>query len=53
MSAVIAAMITAVVGVLGALFAPLLHQRLTVRQRAEEARRDYRDPVRRGADDRP
>lgn len=37
MSAVIAAMITAVVGVLGTLFAPLLHQRLTVRQRAEEA----------------
>ncbi|WP_431774626.1 hypothetical protein [Streptomyces cucumeris] len=38
MSAVIAAMVTAVVGVLGTLFAPLLHQRLTARQRAEEAR---------------
>ncbi|WP_055548400.1 hypothetical protein [Streptomyces sp. NBRC 110028] len=37
MSAVITAMITAVVGVLGTLFAPLLHQRLTARQRAEEA----------------
>ncbi|MFF7650333.1 hypothetical protein ACFZCY_10805 [Streptomyces sp. NPDC007983] len=37
MSAVIAAMITAVVGVLGTLFSPLLHQRLTARQRAEEA----------------
>ncbi|MGW2326324.1 hypothetical protein ACWC5C_11210 [Streptomyces sp. NPDC001700] len=43
MTAVIAAMITAVVGVLGTLFAPLPHQRLTVRQRAEEVRRDYRD----------
>lgn len=41
-SAVIAAMITAVVGVLGTLFAPLLHQRLTVRQRAEEVRTEDR-----------
>ncbi|MBL1099045.1 hypothetical protein JK363_20715 [Streptomyces sp. 205] len=38
MSAVIAAMISAVVGVLGTLFAPLLHQRLTARRRLEEAR---------------
>ncbi|MFI9205407.1 hypothetical protein [Streptomyces sp. NPDC053048] len=38
MSAVIAAMVTAVVGVLGTLFAPLLTHRVTARQRAEEAR---------------
>ncbi len=38
MSAVIAAMLTAVVGVLGTLFAPLVSQRLTTRQRAEERR---------------
>ncbi|MFD9815270.1 hypothetical protein [Streptomyces sp. NPDC059080] len=37
MSAVIAAMITAVVGVLGTLFAPLLTHRITRRQRVEEA----------------
>ncbi|MBO8202232.1 hypothetical protein JW613_28665 [Streptomyces smyrnaeus] len=36
MSAVIAAMITAVVGVLGTLFAPVLTQRITARQRVEE-----------------
>lgn len=42
MTAVIAAMITAVVGVLGTLFAPLLHQRLTARQRAEEVRTEDR-----------
>ncbi|WP_190022943.1 hypothetical protein [Streptomyces hiroshimensis] len=36
MSAVIASMVTAVVGVLGTLFAPLLSQRLTARQRAAE-----------------
>ncbi|WP_167543179.1 hypothetical protein [Streptomyces violaceusniger] len=33
MSTVIAAMITAVVGILGALFPSLLQQRMTVRQR--------------------
>ncbi|GGT09924.1 hypothetical protein P6B95_29000 [Streptomyces atratus] len=38
MTAAITAMITAVVGVLGTLFSPFLAQRLTVRQRAEEAR---------------
>ncbi|MFD4944329.1 hypothetical protein ACFVYE_17055 [Streptomyces sp. NPDC058239] len=38
MTVAITAMITAVVGVLGTLFAPVLAQRLTVRQRAEEAR---------------
>ncbi|MET7860265.1 hypothetical protein ABZS81_24260 [Streptomyces sp. NPDC005318] len=38
MTAAITAMITAVVGVLGTLFAPMLAQRLTARQRAEEAR---------------
>ncbi|AXE79839.1 hypothetical protein [Streptomyces atratus] len=38
MTAAITAMITAVVGVLGTLFSPVLAQRLTVRQRAEEAR---------------
>ncbi|WP_307841449.1 hypothetical protein [Streptomyces endocoffeicus] len=37
MSTVIAAMITAVVGILGTLFAPLLQQRMTARQRGEEA----------------
>ncbi|GDY56084.1 hypothetical protein SVIO_067070 [Streptomyces violaceusniger] len=36
MSTVIAAMITAVVGILGTLFAPLLQQRMTARQRAED-----------------
>ncbi|MDJ1131787.1 hypothetical protein [Streptomyces iconiensis] len=36
MTAVIAAMITAVVGVLGTLFAPLISHRMTARQRAEE-----------------
>ncbi|MBO8194212.1 hypothetical protein ITI46_21480 [Streptomyces oryzae] len=36
MSAVIAAMITAVVGVLGTLFAPVLTQRVAARQREEE-----------------
>ncbi|MFE7468424.1 hypothetical protein ACFU6R_30575 [Streptomyces sp. NPDC057499] len=38
MTAAVTAMITAVVGVLGTLLAPALSQRLTVRQRAEEAR---------------
>ncbi|MFJ1545887.1 hypothetical protein [Streptomyces sp. NPDC088246] len=38
MTAAITAMITAVVGVLGTLFAPVLAQRLTARQRTEEAR---------------
>ncbi|MEU4891153.1 hypothetical protein AB0B12_03815 [Streptomyces sp. NPDC044780] len=42
MSAVIAAMITAIVGVLGTLFAPLLQQRLTARQRAEDAQAEER-----------
>ena len=37
MTAAITAMITAVVGVLGTLFAPILAQRLTARQRGEEA----------------
>ena len=37
MSAAVTAMITAVVGVLGTLFAPVLSQRLTARQRAEDA----------------
>jgi ribosome-associated translation inhibitor RaiA len=37
MTAAVTAMITAVVGVLGTLFAPVLSQRLTSRQRAEEA----------------
>ncbi|MEE4595333.1 hypothetical protein V2J94_26200 [Streptomyces sp. DSM 41524] len=37
MSTVIAAMITAVVGILGTLFAPLLQQRMTARQRSEDA----------------
>jgi len=37
MTAAVTAMITAVVGVLGTLFAPVLSQRLTARQRAEEA----------------
>lgn len=41
-TAVIAAMLTAVVGVLGTLFAPLLQQRITARQRAEEARAEDR-----------
>ncbi|WNM29843.1 hypothetical protein RKE30_05240 [Streptomyces sp. Li-HN-5-11] len=36
MTAAVTAMITAVVGVLGTLFAPVLSQRLTARQRAEE-----------------
>ncbi|WP_369204082.1 hypothetical protein [Streptomyces sp. PU-14G] len=36
MTAVVAAMITAVVGVLGTLFAPVLTQRISARQRAEE-----------------
>ncbi|MEU1948909.1 hypothetical protein ABZ554_42270 [Streptomyces sp. NPDC020125] len=40
MSTVIAAMITAVVGILGTLFAPVLQQRMTVRQREEDARRE-------------
>lgn len=35
MSTVIAAMITAVVGILGTLFAPVLQQRMTAAQRAE------------------
>ncbi|MER5449033.1 hypothetical protein ACFV29_01200 [Streptomyces sp. NPDC059690] len=39
MTAAVTAMITAVVGVLGTLFAPVLSQRLTARQRAEEAGR--------------
>ncbi|GGW36316.1 hypothetical protein AB0E64_07020 [Streptomyces caelestis] len=38
MTAAVTAMITAVVGVLGTLFAPVLSQRLTVRQREEETR---------------
>jgi type II secretory pathway pseudopilin PulG len=38
MTAAVTAMITAVVGVLGTLLAPVLSQRLTARQRAEEAR---------------
>ncbi|MFG3254116.1 hypothetical protein [Streptomyces sp. NPDC048172] len=38
MTAVIAAMITAVVGVLGTLFAPFLSHRMAARQRSEEAR---------------
>ncbi|MDQ0599329.1 hypothetical protein QF037_003674 [Streptomyces canus] len=37
MTAAVTAMITAVVGVLGTPFAPVLSQRLTSRQRAEEA----------------
>ena len=37
MTAAITAMITAVVGVLGTLFAPIIAQRLTARQRVEEA----------------
>lgn len=37
MTAAVTAMITAVVGVLGTLFAPILSGRLTARQRAEEA----------------
>ncbi|MFI9152184.1 hypothetical protein [Streptomyces sp. NPDC053367] len=37
MTAAVTAMITAVVGVLGTLFAPVLSQRLTDRRRAEEA----------------
>jgi hypothetical protein len=37
MTVAVTAMITAVVGVLGTLFAPVLSQRLTARQRAEEA----------------
>ncbi|MET7482562.1 hypothetical protein [Streptomyces sp. NPDC005538] len=37
MTAAVTAMITAVVGVLGTLFAPVLSQRLTARQRTEEA----------------
>ncbi|MFJ5301568.1 hypothetical protein [Streptomyces sp. NPDC088350] len=36
MTTAVTAMITAVVGVLGTLFAPVLSQRLTARQRAEE-----------------
>ncbi|MET7568077.1 hypothetical protein ABZT04_06170 [Streptomyces sp. NPDC005492] len=36
MTAAVTAMITAVVGVLGTLFAPVLSQRLTARQRTEE-----------------
>ncbi|MGW0612853.1 hypothetical protein [Streptomyces sp. NPDC002788] len=36
MTAAVTAMITAVVGVLGTLFAPVLSQRLTARQRDEE-----------------
>ncbi|GAA3166866.1 MULTISPECIES: hypothetical protein [Streptomyces] len=40
MSAVIAAMITAVVGVLGTLFAPLLTHHITRRQRTEEAEQE-------------
>ncbi|MBU3871592.1 hypothetical protein KN815_48370 [Streptomyces sp. 4503] len=35
-------MITAVVGILGTLFAPVLQQRMTVRQREEDARREDR-----------
>lgn len=42
MTAAVTAMITAVVGVLGTLFAPVLSQRLTARQRAEEAERAER-----------
>jgi hypothetical protein len=38
MTAAVTAMITAVVGVLGTLFAPVLSERLTARQRDEEAR---------------
>jgi hypothetical protein len=38
MTAAVTAMITAVVGVLGTLFAPVLSQRLTARQRDEENR---------------
>jgi ribosome-associated translation inhibitor RaiA len=37
MTVAVTAMITAVVGVLGTLFAPVLSQRLTARQRGEEA----------------
>lgn len=52
MTAAVTAMITAVVGVLGTLFAPVIGQRLTARQRADEAveaeeRRRYEE--RRGA----
>ncbi|MFJ5776056.1 hypothetical protein [Streptomyces sp. NPDC093094] len=43
MTAAVTAMITAVVGVLGTLFAPVLGQRLTARGRAEEAERDARE----------
>ncbi len=42
MTAAVTAMITAVVGVLGTLFAPVLSQRLTARQRADEAQLDER-----------
>lgn len=38
MTAAVPALITAVVGVLGTLFAPVLSQRLMARQRAEEGR---------------
>ncbi|MFF2959287.1 hypothetical protein ACFVT1_10310 [Streptomyces sp. NPDC057963] len=40
MTAAVTAMITAVVGVLGTLFAPVLAQRLTDRRRVEQARLD-------------
>ncbi|MFD4879561.1 hypothetical protein ACFWOB_40240 [Streptomyces sp. NPDC058420] len=52
MTAAVTAMITAVVGVLGTLFAPVLSQRLTARQRADEAQlaeRRRRFEERRGA----
>ncbi|MFI6459142.1 hypothetical protein [Streptomyces sp. NPDC050538] len=52
MTAAVTAMITAVVGVLGTLFAPVLSQRLTARQRTEEAQvveRVRRFEERRGA----
>ncbi|MET9729094.1 hypothetical protein ABZZ79_00075 [Streptomyces sp. NPDC006458] len=43
MTAAVTAMITAVVGVLGTLFAPVLSQRLTARQRAEDTERAERE----------
>ncbi|MER5573620.1 hypothetical protein [Streptomyces massasporeus] len=42
MTAAVTAMITAVVGVLGTLFAPVLGQRLSARQRDEETRAEER-----------
>ncbi|GAA2286578.1 hypothetical protein GCM10010234_27510 [Streptomyces hawaiiensis] len=42
MTAAVTAMITAVVGVLGTLFAPVIGRRLSARQRDEETRADER-----------